>query len=146
MPIPALNQNGELAAGEHDATLDEVEKTFGSSTERRIELMRLLRLAATNLAEAGVKKIWIDGSFTTDKQSPNDIDGCWDYDTSVNLDILDPVFQVNSTQPMKEKYGLDFYVAQIIEASIDKPFPFFFQINRDGEAKGIVTVKLEKPA
>ena len=36
-----------------------------------------LMKALINLAEAGVKKVYIDGSFVTDKDYPKDIDGCW---------------------------------------------------------------------
>ena len=66
MLLGSTNANGELAGGQHLATLDEVEKFFGSSAERRRKLMRGLREAAANLKEAGVKRIWINGSFVTD--------------------------------------------------------------------------------
>jgi hypothetical protein len=43
MTIPQLQNNDELPAGEHPASLDEVEMVYGSSTERRKELMKGLR-------------------------------------------------------------------------------------------------------
>ena len=43
---------------------------------------------------------------------------------------------------MKEKYGLDFFIANFIEAESGLPFPKFFQVNRNGEPKGILVVKL----
>ncbi len=141
MAIPALNEKGELEAGEHEATLDEVEAVYGSSSPRRQYLMQGLRDAAYSLSEAGVKSIWIDGSFITDKREPNDIDGCWEYTNSVNISKLDPVF-LGSREDAKKKYGLDFFISNIVEAGSGLPFPKFFQVNREGDAKGIIVVKL----
>jgi len=142
MAISALKENGELIAGEHEATLDEIEKAYGLSSERRKLLMQNLRDAATNLKAAGVRTIWVDGSFVTDKNEPNDIDGCWEYNDAIDLGKLDRVFLSRTRQDAKEKYGLDFFVSQITEAGSGLPFPKFFQVNRDGEAKGIIVVRL----
>ncbi|STX55751.1 Uncharacterised protein [Legionella beliardensis] len=140
MGIPTL-QNNELPPGEHLATLDEVAKVYGSSNTRRKKLMNGLRKAANNLKSAGVKTIWLNGSFVTGKKEPNDIDGCWDYHDSVDITILDPVF-LGDRVSMKKKYGLDFFIAGITEAGSGLPFTQFFQKNRDGEPKGILVVKL----
>ena len=141
MPIPRLTDTGELIAGEHQATLDEVASVYGLSSDRRKLLMRGLRAAADNLARAGVKKIWIDGSFVTDKMEPNDIDGCWEYHDSVDLTAIDPAFLGRDARDkVRQKYGLDFFIAQVTEAESGKPFPKFFQTNREGEAKGIIIV------
>jgi hypothetical protein len=142
MNIPPLQANGELPPGEHPATLDEIEQVYGSSNDRRRLLMRGLRDAAAQFAQAGVKAIWINGSFVTDKNMPNDIDGCWEYNPTVVIDKLDPVFLMRSRDAMKNKYGLDFFIANIIEAGSGLPFPKFFQVNREGEPKGILVVML----
>ena len=141
MTIPLFNGNGELVAGEHHATLKEIEKDFGLSSERRKNLMRGLCNAVSNLKKAGVKTIWVDGSFITDKVEPNDIDGCWEYTNSVDHKVLDKVF-LGSREKMKKKYGLDFFISNIIEGGSNLPFPKFFQVNREGKAKGILGVKL----
>lgn len=142
MSIPPLQINGELPPGEHHATLDEIELVYGSTNDRRKLLMRGLRDAALQFAHAGVKTIWINGSFVTDKDMPNDIDGCWAYSSSVVIDSVDPVFLRCSRQAMKEKFGLDFFIAHIIEAASGLPFPKFFQVNRNGDPKGILVVTL----
>lgn len=141
MSIPELQTNGELPPGEHIATLDEVEAVYGVSTFRRQQLMLCLRDAAKNMAQAGVQKIWINGSFVTNKPNPSDIDGCWEYTNQVDVDELDPVFF--STLPeMKAKYGMEFFISSIIEAGAGVPFPQFFQTNRNGVPKGIIVVQL----
>ena len=126
----------------HQTSLKEVESVFGSSNDRRKLLMRRLHEAARNFELSGVRTIWVNGSFVTDKEQPNDIDGCWEYTQSVNAETLDTVFLQPSRKAMKEKYGLDFFIANIIEAESGLPFPKFFQVNRNGEAKGILVVKL----
>jgi len=142
MAIPALNKNGELVAGEHSATLDEVEAVYGRSPDCRRCLMKGLRDAVDNLEQAGVKRIWIDGSFVTNKKEPNNIDGCWEYSSLVDTSKLDQVFLSRTRADAKQKYGLDFFVSQIIETGSGLPFPKFFQVNRDGRAKGIIVVRL----
>lgn len=150
MPIPQLNENNELPAGVHVATMEEVEIEFGLSTERRKLLMTKLKSATDNLRMAKVKFIFLDGSFATDKPDPEDIDGCWSALGDIDTGILDPLFWDRRKYPdplkrkalMKEKYGLDFYIAENIELGSNKRFPDFFQINRDGKPKGILQVFL----
>jgi hypothetical protein len=140
MAIPPLNKAGELPSGEHQTSLPGVRKRFGRSSAQRKELMYGLENAAENLQAAGVQKIWIDGSFVTSKKEPNDVDGCWEYTERVDLGQLDPVFLAESRAPMKEKYGVELFPAFVIEAGSGLPFPKFFQVNRDGEPKGILVV------
>lgn len=142
MSIPALNKRGELPPGEHEATMEEVEMRFGVSNGQRKKLMRGLKAACENFWIARVNAIWIDGSFITDKYAPNDIDGCWEYNPDVVVRLLDPVFLSHSRRDMKAKYGLDFFSNILTEGATGLPFPAFFQRNRDGEAKGIIKIKI----
>lgn len=70
-----------------------------------------------NLQAAGVRRVFIDGSFVTTKANPNDIDGCWEWNEDVDLDLPDPVFLNFSRkrQAMKEKYRVDFFLATWVE-------------------------------
>ncbi|HAT8606298.1 TPA: DUF6932 family protein [Legionella pneumophila] len=141
--IPNLNNNGELPSGEHQATLDEIEERYGLSSVRRKKLIQGLRDAVQNFEESGVKTLWINGSFITGKNEPNDIDGCWEYHAGVDLNKLDPVFiSAAGRDAMKNKYGLDFFIANYVEMGSGLPFPKFFQKNRDGDPKGIIVIKL----
>ncbi|MGK5084675.1 hypothetical protein WDW37_15375 [Bdellovibrionota bacterium FG-1] len=142
MSIPGLNKNGELPPGEHSATLQELEEAFGKSTPKRQELVQKLKLALSNFKAAKVPKIWVNGSFTTTKSDPADIDGAWDFDQQTDITQLDPVFlDANGTDAQKHKYGLDFY-PNVIEMGSGLPFPGFFQTNRSGEPKGILVIKV----
>jgi hypothetical protein len=141
--IPAQNAVGELPPGIHTATLEEVEAVF-ARTPKRGTLFDGLRRAVQNLQAAGVRRVFIDGSFVTTKADPNDVDGCWEWEEKVNLDLLDPVFLDFSHQrrTMKEKYGVDFFLATWVEAGSELTFLEFFQLNRSDEPKGIVMLDL----
>ena len=140
MSIPLFNENGELPDGEYVVSLDEIETKFGCSNEQRRRLMQGLRAATANFRKANVRKLWIDGSFITDKENPNDIDGVWETNEEIYLDLLDPVF-LGSREAMKDKYGLDFF-PDVIEVGSGLPFPVFFRTNRDNQPKGILVVQI----
>ena len=143
--IPAPNAIGELPPGMHTATLEEVEAVF-VTTPRRRHLFEGLRRAIQNLHAAGVRRIFIDGSFVTTKTDPNDIDGCWEWTADVHLDLLDPVFLdfTQGRRAMREQYGVDFFLATWVEAGSGLTFLDFFQRNRADDPKGIVQLDLEE--
>jgi hypothetical protein len=93
-------------------------------------------------------RVFIDGSFVTTKADPNDVDGCWEWTEEVHLDLLDPVF-LDFTQvrwAMRDKYGVDFFLATWVEAGSGLTFLDFFQRNRADELKGIIQLDLEEMA
>ena len=87
------------ALGEHVTSLAAVKRRFGRASAQRQKLMRGLEAAVENLRAAGVRRVWIDGSFVTRKQAPNDVDGCWEYSDEVDLEALDPVFLWRAVDP-----------------------------------------------
>ncbi len=75
MAIPAMSQAGLLPPGVHDATIAEVEQTFGRRTPRRAELFVKFTAFLDVARGFGVfQAIIADGSFVTDKDAPGDID------------------------------------------------------------------------
>jgi hypothetical protein len=85
-------------------------------TDRRKNLFKGLAAAIGNLTKANVKRVWIDGSFVTSKDNPNDIDGCWQADKDVDVNELDPVFldMYPPREAMKKKYGVDFLISGVL--------------------------------
>jgi hypothetical protein len=63
---------------------------FGWTSWRR-GLLHGLSGAASLLAVAGCRKIWLNGSFVTAKDTPGDFDAVWG-DSGVDESGLDPVF------------------------------------------------------
>ena len=145
--IPAPNAIGELPPGMHTATLEEVEAVF-VTTPRRRRLFEGLQRVVQNLYAAGVRRVFIDGSFVTTKADPNDIDGCWEWTEEVHLDLLDPVLLdfAQARRAMRDKYGVDFFLATWVEAGSGLTFLDFFQRNRTDDPKGIVQLDLEEIA
>lgn len=75
--IPSPTSHGMLPMGVFVCTLEQIEEAFGSSTPRRIELwQKFLQLFALMQQHGAgfLKSVYIDGSFTTDKLDPGDID------------------------------------------------------------------------
>lgn len=74
MPIPDFDdQTGYLPAGDHCASLDDVERRY-CWTYRRREIFASLKRIVEQLEANGVETIWLDGSFVTDKDRPGDVD------------------------------------------------------------------------
>ena len=83
--------NGVLSVGIHDVeTWHELEGFLGFNQHRR-ELLTGLKQACYLLAKAGCKTVYLDGSFVTSKEFPNDFDACWDT-TNIDWDNLDTIF------------------------------------------------------
>lgn len=139
--IPPFTKTGELPPGVFVTDINEIEAVLGFNSVRQ-ELNQGLRRALENLREAGVQRVWINGSFVTAKEEPNDVDGCWDP-RQIDENNLDPVFLDFSRRraAMKEKYGVDFF-PNVIEGTSGEVFYRFFQKNRDLESKGILLVEL----
>jgi hypothetical protein len=138
--IPDFDENGNLPPGIYDVSLRDIERHF-TWTDRRKQLFEGFKRAIANLTKAKVKKVWVDGSFVTSKDDPNDIDGCWQADEYVDADLLDPVFldMHPPREAMKVKYGVDFLIAGVpIADSPGNTIEEFFQIDRDDNKKGIL--------
>ena len=87
--LPPFNKDGMLPPGVHKASWRRFAERFGTTARRR-SLLAGLKAALNALRAAGCRKVFIDGSFVTTKESPGDCDGCWDIE-GVDPDALDPV-------------------------------------------------------
>ncbi len=138
--IPEFDNNGNLPPGIYEVSLKDIERHF-TWNDMRYNLFEGLRAAIYELTKANVKRVWIDGSFVTSKDDPNDIDGCWQADKGVDASKLDPVFldMYPPREAMKKKYGVDFLISGVlISDSSGNTVEQFFQIDRDGNKKGIL--------
>ena len=103
-----------------------------------------LLLALHALRSAGCKRVWVDGSFVTDKDAPGDYDMCWDPD-GVDPSCLDPII-LDARPPrfaQKVKYAGDI-LPNPTGPGITYSFVDFFQVDKlSGNAKGIVLLPLD---
>jgi hypothetical protein len=72
--LPPFDDYGNLPPGIHSATMDEIIERFGTgSPEREVEASELADFVKSAI-EIGVRRIIVNGSFTTGKLVPNDVD------------------------------------------------------------------------
>lgn len=142
MAIPDFRADGTLPPGEHVATWPEIVDRFGWNTRRR-ELLEGLRMALSELQKAGCKRVYVDGSFVTDKDEPNDYDGCWEEAgvaiPSLHAGLLDlrwPRATMNAT------FRGEMFPANAFADARMTRFRTFFQRDRDDMPKGIVFIDL----
>jgi hypothetical protein len=133
-----------LPPGIHWTSLEEVEKEFATNGHRRA-LFEGFTSVFEVLRDAGCRRIYLNGSFTTDKPLPEDYDGCWDP-AGVDVRSLDPVLLDFSNQraAQKRKYRGEMFVS-LLPGSPNDTFLEFFQIDKEtGQRKGILGLRAEK--
>ncbi len=75
MSLPTALPTGYLPPGVHQATLEEVVARFGSATPRRQTLAaRLQALLMLARATGKLRRVFVWGSFVTEKPFPGDLD------------------------------------------------------------------------
>jgi hypothetical protein len=144
--IPPFDEQGNLPSGVYLVDWQEVQEMLGFS-ERRVWLLEKLYGALTNLKGAGCQMTYLDGSFASDKETPGDIDVCYDPSGVVGA-RLDPVFLdfSNFRAVQKAKYGCEFFPSSAT-ASLNPRLTYleFFQLDKhSGEAKGIIALDLRR--
>lgn len=144
--IPDFDANNNLPPGLHEATLEEIEAKFTSNLKRKGHF-QLLKQLIIDLKAIGCKTIYIDGSFITKKELPNDIDICWD---SKDVDIIVAKRDMpilwdfsNKRYEQQKKYHADIFPANCIEADSRLYFRDFFQLDKNtGKPKGIIKLEI----
>lgn len=144
--IPPFTDEGMLPPGVHETDLEELKEKMSWSRKRR-DLLAGLEEALELMASCGVARAYLDGSFVTDKDRPNDIDGCYDLTedvTAENLGRLAPIFppSLSNRAEAKSRFGIDFFPAAATELGSGQPFLRFFQADREGRERGVLSVEL----
>lgn len=132
-----------MPPGVHVAAWNEIETRFGGA-EGREALLHGLRAALESLAAAGCRTAYINGSFVTEKEEPQDFDACWDA-AGVDPDRLDPALLdfANRRTAQKQRFGGELFPADFAAEPAGMRFLDYFQRDRDtGDAKGIVAIDL----
>lgn len=135
---------GNLPPGIHSASWDEVVARYGY-TLHRLGLLAGLQAALKTLRLAGCRRLYLNGSFVTGKEVPNDFDACWEM-AGVDFDLLDQLDPAlldwtkrRATQ--KAKFGGELFIAESVADPRGTGYLEFFQRDRDtGEPKGIVAI------
>src|SRR3954447_5048833 len=110
--LPEFDGSGNLPASIYWVEWDEFVERFSGSNKRQV-LIKGLKKAASLLARAGCRALYVDGSFVTAKEVPGDFDACWDL-TGVDDTKLDPVFLdfSNRRRAQKARFGGELFPAE----------------------------------
>lgn len=132
-----------LPPGIHQATVDEVGAMFATNSTRA-QLFAGFVDACGRLKSAGCSKVYLDGSFVSEKDHPGDFDACWDP-AGVDGSKLDPVFlnfdPGRATQ--KREFGGEFFPSTVPADAFGRTYIDFFQQDRiTGNPKGIIAISL----
>lgn len=143
--LPVFNPEGNLPPGIHICTWEEFVARFGS-TQHRLSLINGLKIAMMQLREAGCSTIYIDGSFVTRKLIPGDFDACWNtsgVDVNKLMAIAPTLFKFDAKRAsQKAEYGGELFPAEWPADTAGNRFLKFFQMDRNGNPKGIVAINL----
>jgi hypothetical protein len=141
MSIPQLDPiTGNLPPGVHDATWDELLAVFASNSHRA-RLADGLRRALEDLRAAGCARVYVDGSFVTAKEFPDDFDACWEL-ADVDPDLLHPALLdfAHERAAQKARYAGELFLADSPADPAGTTFIEFFQTDRDGQPKGVLAL------
>ena len=72
--LPPFDDRGNLPPGIHRCSVDELAKRFGHGSPERLVEMSELREFFAWCQQVGIVRVLINGSFTTARKSPNDVD------------------------------------------------------------------------
>jgi|SRR6266403_5838069 len=133
--LPPFDDFGNLPAGIHSCTIEEMVSRFGSgSEERETEINELLHFIDA-AKKAGVRRLMVNGSFVTGRLAPNDVDV---------VILPGPDYPRQSRE--LESNELIWPFLQIIVAADDADFESWavkqFSTDRRRRAKGVVEVIL----
>jgi hypothetical protein len=133
-----------LPPGIHWASLNEIGARFGQTPHRAWLFEGVVEVAAA-LRGANCSRMYLDGSFVTEKVHPNDFDGCWEA-TKVNVALLDPVLLNfdNGRAAQKQKYRGEMFIADGWNLGTGTFLDFFQREKLTGLPKGIVGVDLQQ--
>ena len=150
MPIPEFDERGVLPPGVWDCSLDEIANRFCFNDHRRTLWADFGRFLTTEYHARQLPPVlWIDGSFSTDKALPSDIDVVTDLDGAPDI-VVGMALRLHWENPrLKAIYRVDFWPRH---PSLPHDLAQFFQYVGDKRAaqlridphdhKGILRVRL----
>ncbi len=153
MAIPDVNEHGFLPADIHDCTLEELEQRFARDRwvdnklrPCRNRLFARLRDYLAELRRVGLPAaVLVDGSFTTDRPEPGDIDLAVvlprDHDFAGNLPPRE--YNMLSKRRVRQQgYPFDLFVVAEGSTQYQEVVQLFHRVkDRPGLAKGFLRVR-----
>jgi hypothetical protein len=143
MPISAFQADGYLPEGLHEASEDEVIARFGQSTPHRVYLMERLCRWLELARAVGARRLFVDGSFVTEKAEPGDVDAVVWLPDSFREQVSAGMSEAVELQTMVSKREPKELFSAFSDEMWDGWVEFFSQTREpDARRKGVVEVTL----
>lgn len=144
LPIPAF-VNKNLPPGVHLTTWEEFKIRYGINFTRNMQLDGLER-AIEQFKKAGGTKIFIDGSFVTEKKNPGDYDALYDLE-EIDENVIDDRLvdaSPSGREVQKRLYQGEFFpmYANATSPVGSKYIDFFQKDKKTKQPKGIIRIDL----
>ena len=140
---PEFDNDGDLPAGVHRATLPEVLDHFGrGNIQRRLVARRLERIYAEVLATGHVARFVIFGSFVTGKRGPGDVDIFLLMDDGFDVSEVSAsaVVMFDHLAAQTHEGASIFWMRKMSALGGEEAAVEHWQITRSGAKRGIVEV------
>lgn len=132
-------------AGFHDITLDRMEEIFVQpfqDNERRQYLTERFKAFLDKFSELGLPaEIWIDGSYSTLKPEPGDIDIVFFYDpaqvNNMTQEKHNLIKELFNRELSKIRYNCDVFLIPTTDTNLRSYWRGWFAFSRDEQPKGI---------
>lgn len=143
-----MEEEAILEPGLHDFELDEIGNHFlrdFADSSTRAQLIANLEAYAKLFSDLGASvELWLDGSFTTKKVDPNDIDLVI-FSSEAEVNALPPkeqgLLRALLDQPtVKKRFGLDVYFCVAENQQLRSYWRGWFGFDRNEQPKGIARI------
>jgi hypothetical protein len=132
--IPDFIEDGYLPPGVYVTQLNELLERFGSETEIRRVQGESIRWLVDLARQAGVDRLIVNGSFTTDKAEPNDVD-C--------VLLMGERFPIDTEAETELLEGLPFLEIKLVnQEGFELLVEMIFASDREMQPKGMIEVVL----
>jgi hypothetical protein len=146
MALPAFNEEGDLPAGVHRATLAEILELFGQgSVQRRAVADRLKRVYQLVISTGQLARFVVFGSFVTAKDEPNDVDIVFIMEDTFDLASVSG----EASLPFQHMEADAHFGASVFWARRsgaiggEQAMIEYWQVRREGGRRGIVEIVVE---
>ena len=144
MPLPELNELGDLPEGRHIASLEEVITRFGTGLPRRRMATEVLCQISTLAVGTGhLDRMVIFGSYVSNKPEPNDVDVILVMQSTFSIDMCprESLLLFDHARADEELGASIFWIRpdMLLGESLEQ-FLTHWEQKRDGYRRGIVEI------
>jgi hypothetical protein len=111
MAIPDLDEHGLLPVGAHDCSAEEIAGRFGWNPHRLDLTRRFSDCLVREVRSRFSEPVYVNGSFVTDKETPEDVDAVLDVRRATDSRQLRAIkFMAAERDRLRRQYSVDFWV------------------------------------